>query len=220
MIKFCKRCNAETDRAKSGQCKPCGYANAKVWRDANADTLRAAKKVYATENKEKLKANRKVFKAENVDKVRAARKAYRAANQDKILAYRAATADKKKLADQAYRESNREKVRARHRTWTAANIDKERVRCRAKQATRRVLTISAGGKHTAKDIKALFTLQKGRCICCRESLKSGYHVDHIYPIINGGANGKNDIQLLCPTCNLSKGAKHPIDFMQSRGFLL
>lgn len=36
----------------------------------------------------------------------------------------------------------------------------------------------------------------------------------------GGANDKSNIQLLCPHCNLSKGAKHPVDFMQERGMLL
>lgn len=35
-----------------------------------------------------------------------------------------------------------------------------------------------------------------------------------------GSNTDDNIQLLCKTCNLSKGAKHPIDFMQSKGFLL
>jgi hypothetical protein len=29
-----------------------------------------------------------------------------------------------------------------------------------------------------------------------------------------------NVQLLCATCNLNKNAKDPIDFMQSRGFLL
>lgn len=29
-----------------------------------------------------------------------------------------------------------------------------------------------------------------------------------------------NLQLLCPTCNQQKNAHDPIDFMQSRGFLL
>jgi 5-methylcytosine-specific restriction endonuclease McrA len=40
------------------------------------------------------------------------------------------------------------------------------------------------------------------------------------PLKAGGTNDILNIQLLCKPCNLSKGAKHPIDFMQQRGFLL
>lgn len=57
---------------------------------------------------------------------------------------------------------------------------------------------------------------------CREVERDpdGYHVDHIQPLALGGSNDKTNLQLLCPTCNTKKSAKHPIDFMQSRGLLL
>ena len=42
----------------------------------------------------------------------------------------------------------------------------------------------------------------------------------IKPLARGGTNQRTNLQLLCPPCNLSKSAKDPIDFMQSRGFLL
>jgi len=41
-----------------------------------------------------------------------------------------------------------------------------------------------------------------------------------YDVIAGGANDRANLQLLCGSCNKSKHAKDPIDFMQSRGFLL
>ena len=40
------------------------------------------------------------------------------------------------------------------------------------------------------------------------------------PIALGGKNVDDNVQLLCAACNLSKQAKHPVDFMQQRGFLL
>ena len=36
----------------------------------------------------------------------------------------------------------------------------------------------------------------------------------------GGEHDDSNIQLLCPPCNSSKQAIHPIDFMQRKGFLL
>jgi 5-methylcytosine-specific restriction endonuclease McrA len=48
----------------------------------------------------------------------------------------------------------------------------------------------------------------------------GYHKDHVVPLALGGEHAPNNIQLLCPACNLSKGARHPVDFMQSKGMLL
>lgn len=32
-------------------------------------------------------------------------------------------------------------------------------------------------------------------------------LDHVIPISRGGMNIDDNVQLLCPTCNLSKGAK-------------
>ncbi|MFZ1365737.1 MAG: HNH endonuclease signature motif containing protein, partial [Brachymonas denitrificans] len=79
---------------------------------------------------------------------------------------------------------------------------------------------AAGGTHTAEDVADLFRLQRGKCACCRTSIKRCYHVDHIEPLARGGSNDRTNLQLLCPTCNTRKSAKHPIEFMQSRGLLL
>lgn len=62
--------------------------------------------------------------------------------------------------------------------------------------------------------------QKWKCVACRKSIKLKYHVDHIMPLALGGKHERLNIQLLCPSCNLSKHKKHPVDFMQSIGYLL
>lgn len=60
-----------------------------------------------------------------------------------------------------------------------------------------------------------------RCAVCKASIEgAAYHLDHIKPLARGGGNDPSNLQLLCPPCNLSKSAKDPIDFMQSRGYLL
>ena len=67
----------------------------------------------------------------------------------------------------------------------------------------------SGGKHTAADIMELRTLQNHRCARCKVDVQHGFHVDHIMPLALGGSNTKENLQILCQKCNLSKGAKHP-----------
>lgn len=69
-------------------------------------------------------------------------------------------------------------------------------------------------------VRELLSMQRWKCAICRKSVKNGYHLDHIEPLAKGGTNNPNNLQILCPPCNLSKGAKNPIDFMQSIGRLL
>jgi 5-methylcytosine-specific restriction endonuclease McrA len=79
---------------------------------------------------------------------------------------------------------------------------------------------AAGGELPVDIVVRLLELQKGKCACCAKPLKGVYHLDHIMPISRGGENTERNVQLLLPQCNLQKNAKDPIDFMQSRGFLL
>jgi 5-methylcytosine-specific restriction endonuclease McrA len=220
MIKFCKLCNTETERNKSGGCKPCHAGWHKAYYKVNKDKIKAVEMVWMSANHDKIKAAARAYHEANADKRNAANRAWYKANTKKKKDYDAAwtlaNADRIKARRMAYSAANSEKLSAKSKAWRSVN--KEAMR--ACSANRRALKESTTGKHTAKDIKKLFILQKGMCICCRASLNNGYHVDHIYALINGGSNDKYNLQLLCQPCNLSKHAKDPIYFMQSRGFLL
>ena len=69
-------------------------------------------------------------------------------------------------------------------------------------------------------IEAIGTAQRWRCAICSASIKTGYHVDHIQPLARGGKHEPRNIQLTCPSCNVRKNAKDPIDYMRSLGRLL
>lgn len=99
--------------------------------------------------------------------------------------------------------------------WPSASLDA----LRAKEAKRRKYARDSTEHHTADDIADLMLRQKGKCAVCKDTLDA-YHVDHVVPLVAGGSNGKLNIQILCPSCNLSKGRKDPIAFMQARGLLL
>jgi hypothetical protein len=69
-------------------------------------------------------------------------------------------------------------------------------------------------------IKQLLSLQKSKCAICKTDLSNTYHVDHIMPLAKNGEHIPENIQILCPSCNVRKSSKDPIDYMQSLGFLL
>jgi 5-methylcytosine-specific restriction endonuclease McrA len=66
------------------------------------------------------------------------------------------------------------------------------------------------GSYRAADVRALLVAQGWQCAspgCRRHLTVYGYHVDHIVSIARGGSNTRENIQLLCPRCNLRKGSK-------------
>lgn len=95
-----------------------------------------------------------------------------------------------------------------------------RSKCAAIRAKRRARISAAEGCFTARDIDRLLRLQRGCCACCSRVLRGSFHRDHIVPLARGGTNDIYNIQLTCPTCNQRKHAKDPIEWAQSRGFLL
>jgi len=52
--------------------------------------------------------------------------------------------------------------------------------------------------------------QNHRCAACGADLRqTGHHIDHIIPFARGGGSGRENLQALCPDCNLRKGARLP-----------
>ena len=60
---------------------------------------------------------------------------------------------------------------------------------------------------TPQSVADLLKRQRRRCACCRDSIAAGYHLDHVLPQSKGGSSTLANLQLLCPSCNISKGAK-------------
>lgn len=171
----------------------------------------------------KCKACVREYKRSNADTISKQRKQYRQENA-------AAIADYMRSYRPKYRDENRERLVAKATEWAKLNPEKRKQiaakwrtdnpeASRATVRNRRARLRSSGGKHTAADIKNIGEMQRWKCACCRIDLRFKYHVDHIVPIAGGGNNDKTNLQLLCAPCNQSKNAQHPVDFMQSRGFL-
>jgi 5-methylcytosine-specific restriction endonuclease McrA len=101
---------------------------------------------------------------------------------------------------------------AAKRAYEAAHPELVRLWKRVASHVRRARIRQADGTHNAKDVQAQFNRQHGKCYWCHKKTGKQYHVDHVMPLALGGSNGPENLVIACPSCNLSKGARHPMDF--------
>lgn len=186
-------------------CKLCEAARGLAYRAANKEIIAARNASYYEANKDKVKAGVAHYHIANRDK----RKEY---NAD----YHSKNRDKNNARSAAYHVKNRERRKAYAAAYLAANPEAFRAQSHARRARKR----EAIGTLSKNLTKKLFNLQRGKCACCGLPLGDDYHLDHIMPLVLGGTNTDDNIQLLRARCNLQKRAKHPVEFMQQRGFLL
>ena len=151
-------------------------------------------------------------------------KAYRALNAERLrkwfAKYRQENPEKKRLKDREYYERNKEKWAKSHAERMQDPLLRER-QYRAIQKWRRNNKAQVNvwvrnrrsklknlqGSHTKHDILDLFSEQKGKCAYCCVDISLGYNVDHIIPVSKNGRNDKENLQLLCKKCNLTKNNK-------------
>jgi 5-methylcytosine-specific restriction endonuclease McrA len=136
------------------------------------------------------------YRKQNIDKVRAARRRWQVAHAEAMRLHR-----------KKWRANHPERVLEYRREWTALHRDSRH----SYAAARRAAEKGAIGSHTAEDVQAQLARQSGRCFYCGKKLRE-YQVDHVVPLALGGGNGPENLVLACPSCNLSKQAKHPMDW--------
>jgi len=202
----CSQCGA-TVKAKG----LCAKHYRKAWHEANRAEQVAKMAAYYAGNKDKWayapaateverkKRNRKtrLWRAANLQLAREHQRRYRFLNPGLIAA--AAARD---------RLENPAKFKARAQDYYSRNLEAERLRSRHKAARRR----GAEGTYTKRDVDLLYHQQSGRCGFCLVDLFQKFHIDHVIPLALGGTNWPGNLQLLCPRCNLKKGAKPPSMF--------
>lgn len=203
--RVCKKCGSSDFYTDGRRCRPCNNASQAIYRKANADKLNADSMLRYYANYEKSKAVKKKSKEKHAEKIKEDGKKYYIKNKAQC-----------KLRTDKWAENNREKRRLIYKTWYDKKPEAVRVSTQNRRSRKKLATGTL-----SKDIaQKLFKLQKGKCPCCNKSLGTNYHIDHIIPLALGGSNSDDNVQLLRSFCNLQKHAKHPIDFMQQRGFLL
>lgn len=155
-------------------------------------------------------------------------RSWKVANPDKVKAHNSASYQRnresriQRVKDRWARDV--QTARRKHREWRTNNPEKSLTwEASWREANRQKLRKAARARHLRKRgeiVAYLRDLQGGRCAYCRETVGATPHVDHIMPRALGGSNERANLQLTCSTCNLSKNARHPIDFARSLGRLL
>ena len=141
-----------------------------------------------------------------------AQRRWRADNPDKVKAYRRAKIDQNREYQRQWRGENPEADRRRRAGYRASHRDLYNA-----SAQRRRAAITGSEVHfTAEDLATIRLAQDGKCKACDADLtETGEHIDHELPLSRGGSNGPGNIQLLCPSCNLSKNDRTMEEWLQS-----
>lgn len=217
----------KTGVCECANCKAKRLAKQGEWVKQNRDHLNEKARIYASKpdvkkrqaerdrkrlenNREEMNRKKREWYHENKERAKAKRSEW----IDRI-GHEAYKAYAKKHGRKRY-EKHKIKIVSQVIEWRKRNPEKTSMYARATAAKRR----SAEGRYTSADVERLMAMQKGRCAYCAGSIIDSYHIDHVMPLALGGTNWPDNLQLLCPPCNLAKGAKHPVDFAQTQGLLL
>lgn len=185
------------------QCKACSAKQAAAYYAANKERYLEKCAIWAAENKDRKRETNAAWLEANRERRRETDAAWARANPNKV---------RQRVA--AWREANPDRARAATAKWQKANPEAVRIHSH----TRRASTEKNGGKLSRNITNLLMSEQGKKCAgCLVDLLTTGHHLDHVVPISKGGPNVDSNIQLLCPTCNHEKSAKHPLDWMQQKG---
>lgn len=230
-MKRCSDCGTEkpraefTKRTKSSDglhpyCRECTRKRTNEWLDRNREALNAKRRAQYAENPEPIKKvmHNRYWRDPEARRADTAR--WREENPEKRKETSRNSyiknAESRKAKAKAYRLANRDKCLATSRVCGKRHYEKNKDKYYARAIARRAMKSGARGSLSRGIRKRLFA-EKGReCVYCGTELGRSAHLDHIIPLAKGGAHTDDNVQLLCPDCNLSKGAKMPEEFIEYR----
>ena len=164
-------------------------AKRKAYYEANKERTAAANKAYYYANKERMLACNKAYTEANKEKIATRQKAWQEDNKEKIAAYHIAYRQDNKEKKKTYRQANKEKVNA----WVA-----KRKALKLKQIPVHLLDCP----HEKKRLVQTYKLRN----ILTEATGVQYHVDHMWPLADGGPHWSGNLQVIPAKENLSKSA--------------
>lgn len=215
----CLLCFRERERLRRGADPEAERERQREWRSKNPGAAKARSRRYRTSNRGRLNQKVRIERAVLGERRDARLRRRREIREKRPKARLTASELKRRraLRIKRYENVNFESVAKYRKAWRLSNQD----RLYAYNHRRRALKKNSSGAYTAAEARAILLAQSYRCAYCDADLrKVRRHLDHVVPISRGGRNDRANLQYLCQPCNLSKGAKHPIDFARELGLLL
>lgn len=113
---------------------------------------------------------------------------------------------------------NRERCIERHRPakqkWAKENRDKVLACSKVVKSKRRARGLV--GRLNTTAFKNWLSAQLMNCVWCAANCSDKYHIDHVIPLAKGGAHDLTNFAISCPSCNLSKADKMPLEWLALR----
>lgn len=132
----------------------------------------------------------------------------------RIAAWKARNRERSRQLNAESRERNRETLREKGRAYAAANRDAMRERSRRWQQENPELDRAKTQRYYARKfhpeaerVLALVVLEMddGVCgICGEDVIPTDFHVDHVWPLAEGGIHAYSNVQVAHPDCNRRK----------------
>ena len=162
-------------------------------------------KAYRKDNKEKISTRQKAYYVANKEKIKAKHKAYHSANKEKRKAYRKANKERIKANKAAWYVANREKIKAYAVSWREANRDR-RSAAEAKRKALKLEQIPIYLRDCPIEEKRIYQTYKLRDAFIKITGVQ-HHVDHMWPLSDGGPHWSGNLQIITATENVRKHAK-------------
>lgn len=184
-IEHCRICISAASRARYALKKDHILAVSRAWQDANPERCRANRLAWDAAHPEVSKRRHAVAYAKNPEHYRENRYAWAAANPEKVLASAKKFRDSHPTYVKDWKDANRDHVNMAHRVRTHM--------------------LRGAGILTEEDWVAVLEEFGSRCLACFST--APVTIDHVIPIIKGGANSVSNVQPLCQPCNSKKYVK-------------
>ena len=187
-------------------------AQSRAYYKANKEEIAAKDKVYKEVNKKKIAAYQKAYREANKEKRNAQSRAYYKANKEELLVKKKAYYESNKNAlkerykdtRKAYREANRETFNAYKKAYYQANKAQSATYVTRRRALKRK-QIPVHLRDCPYEKKRLVEIYKLRNIIS-EATGVQHHVDHMWPLADGGPHWSGNLQVIPAEENMSKHA--------------
>lgn len=193
----CVACLAMRKEAHRGVNGEAHKIYMREWHARNKE----AELAYRKKNKERISRYAEDWYKKNREKSAAAAKRWRSANLERSNESR-----------RRWRRDNKERSAFLAKRWREKNPEKQRtIMFNRNSISRGVRQSVAHGV-----ISSIKARQGFLCVYCCTSVVTVFDVDHINPVSRGGGNEVSNLQILCPSCNRSKGRKTHEEFLRWR----